>query len=490
MSQRGSDRGDSDRSGERKARRKRTGGTSTSARSGGEVDRVTDGESRSDRTVLSTASTARDRDRWSRRRIVVFVVGFLLLSTVAGANVAVAADRTVLSSDHVVATMDERGVFTDLTAEFRAVVATETAAATADLDLPPGVTLVEFDPDDVAARSVSESYVRGEVVANLERLYAFLYGDVDDLEMTVDLRPVKSAIAETVTGAVVIDTATFVGETSDDVEAERIAALEEDEESFAEAQLDLPDERVETRKGEIEAEIRAAGHPEELAEALVTLQFTVVDGLTGELTFEEYNERLERAEADVSGALGSAAVAEVDDTVALETNGEDLAKTFDGMRTPVQLTSTLVWVLPFVALGLVGALVRLTDSLSRALSVTGVALLGAVGVCAVAWLVLRQQAADLFEDHGMAEGVDTLLDGFLAVVGTMFDALAVQSILLTVTGLVLLGTAATDYGSLDELKPGGTADDSAGTADGADESAGTDAGEFPDAEGSDGAVER
>jgi len=39
------------------------------------------------------------------------VVGVFLLATVAGGNVAIAADRTVLDSNHVIEQMDEEGLF-------------------------------------------------------------------------------------------------------------------------------------------------------------------------------------------------------------------------------------------------------------------------------------------------------------------------------------------------------------------------------------------
>jgi len=387
---------------------------------------------------------------WSRRQLAVVLVGLLLVSAFAGANVAVAAERTVLSADHVVETMDDRGAFAELTETFRDEVSTEVSVGTAELNLPAGIELVGFGPDDVATKTVSESHVRSETVVNIEQLYVFLYGDVDEIAMTFDLQPVKSAIADGISESVVIDTPVLVGDASDDIETERIAALEEDEESFSDAQLDLPEAEVEELRTEIRSETEAAGHPEALTDALVTLQLTVVDGLTGALTFEAYTAQLEQAESDVKAALGVAAVAGIEDTLVLDAESEALEQSLREVQTPVQLASTLAWVLAGAALVLVGTVQALTDSRSRTVATAGAAVLCASGLSVVVSLVMRQQAPALFS--GGASGTAPLLEGFRAAVENMATALVTQAAVLALVGAACVAlVVASDRGAFGQF---------------------------------------
>lgn len=384
-----------------------------------------------------------------RTRIAIVLLGIVLLATVAGANVSVAADRTVLDADYVVETIEEEGLFAEETDNFRSEVANEISAGTDELSLPPGLELTGFDPEATAQESVSESYVREQMAGNIERLYAFLHGDRDDIAFVVELGPVKDGIADSVAESATVDTPVLVGESSDRIDRDRVAALEEDEESFEDAQMDRSDEQVESVKSDIEADVQAADYSPELTEALTDLQFTVVDGLAGELTYAEYTEQLESDERAVEAALGTEAVAGIDETMTLGEDSEDPSESFSQVADVVQLVSTLALALPVLAVVLLGVLGVVTRSVRRTAFTGGLAVLTA----GIIGLVVAYAVPGFALPDRSGEEPDLFADGFLAAIEGLFEALNTQSVLLTLGGLLLFGLAIADSrGLFDRLK--------------------------------------
>ena len=383
------------------------------------------------------------------KRIAIVLIGIVLLATVAGANVTVAADRTVLDADYVIDSMEDEDLFAQEADSFRSEVANQVRAGTDGLNLPPGIELVDFDPEVTAEESVSDSYVREQMAGNIERLYAFLHGDRDDIPFVIELGPVKDGIADSVTESAAVDTPVLVGESSENIEAERVGALEEDEESFEDAQMDISQEQAESMKADIESDVQAMDYSSELTQALIDLQFTVVDGLSGELTYEEYTEQLESDERAVEAALGTEAVAGIDDTMTVGEEGEDPSEAFSQIADVVQLVSTLALALPVLALVLVGVLGVVTRSVRRTAFTGGLAVLsaGLIGLV-VAYVVPGFALPDR-----SGEEVDLFADGFLAAIEGMFEVLNTQSVVLTLGGLLLFGLAIADSrGLFDGLK--------------------------------------
>lgn len=367
-------------------------------------------------------------------RIALVLVGVILVATVAGGNVAVAADRTVLDSDHVIQQMDEEGLFAEQNDEFRDTVADEIDSGIQGLSLPPGIGLGEFDSETAAEESVTTDYVREQATDNIERLYAFLQGDRDELSFVLDITTVKRSVAESVARDIVVDTPTLIGESTDRLDREQIAALESDEESFQEAQMDLSDREVQALKADIESTTAERGYSAELTDALVSVQFTVVDGLAGELTYDEYTSQLTANEDDLKTALGDEAVADIDDTVTLDDEdepGEALSQAADA----VQLTETLVVALPALALVLVGVIGALTRDIARTARAAGGALVSAGLLGAVAGFVAPGFVVPDTENS------DPVADALVATVESFFETLGTQSILLVVGGAILIGVA-------------------------------------------------
>ncbi len=384
-----------------------------------------------------TAKTTDDQGRRPRGlpgRVALVLVGVILVATVAGGNLAVAADRTVLDSDHVIQQMDEEGLFAEQGDEFRDTVADEIDSGIQGLSLPPGIGLGEFDSETTAEESVTTDYVREQTTNNIERLYAFLQGDRDEVSFVLDITTVKRSVAESVARDIVVDTPTLIGESTDRLDREQIAALESDEESFQEAQEDLSDREVQALKADVESTTEEGGYTTALTDALVSLQFTVVDGLAGELTYDEYTSQLTASEDDLKTALGDEAVADIDDTVTLdeeEESGEALSRAADA----VQLIETLVVALPALALVLVGVIGALTRDIARTARTAGGALVGAGLLGAVAGFVAPGFVVPDTED------ADPVADALVATVESFFETLGTQSILLVVGGAILVGVA-------------------------------------------------
>ncbi len=415
---------------------------------------TTDREAGSSRGREKGAGSPPDGNRSSSSSIgkvtwvAILLVTLLLFASVAGANVAIAADRTVLDVDHVVDQMDRQGLFADQTDTIRTDVAGEISDATDGMDLPPGIDLTGLDPDTTADESVSESHVRNQMVNNLEQLYAFLHGDRDDLSFVFELGPVKDGISDAVTDAATVDTPMLISEGSDNIDRDQVAALEEDEESFEEAQMDLSKEQVESMKADIEADVQAGGYTPELTDALVSLQFTVVDGLAGELTFEEYTEQLTQDEQNLERALGTEAVADIDDSRTLGGGEENAGDAFAEMVDVVQLTSTLALVLPLLSLGLVGVVGAITRSGRQTMFSVGVALI----LAGVAGLVIGFVARGMVLDTSGGDA-DFFAEGFTVALDSMFGTIGTQSVLLTLSGILLVAVVIVDRrGLLDDLK--------------------------------------
>lgn len=374
-------------------------------------------------------------------RIAVVLIGFLLVSSIAGANISLAADRTVLDSGYVVDTMDEEGTFDSLTEDFREQVADDVSATTGNLNLPPGIEADNLDGNAIARESVSTAYVREEMTENIEGLYAFLRGERAEFAFVMDLQPVKDKLQTSIADRITVDTPTLTGTASENVDAETVAALEKDQESYQEAQRDLSDEQVAALKDDVETQVEEMGYADPIASALIAHQKTVIDGLAGRLTYQEYTDQLASDEQALKNAIAASTLTDIDDQVDLSAEGEDPAESFSGMKTPIQWLSLFSWLLPIISLGLIGVLAAVTRSGEQTAAKTGWACLFAGLLGLLVGFGLRGSLVGLYEDMATAgnEGEsNAFVDGFVAAFDGMFEALGTQSVLLTAIGIVVL----------------------------------------------------
>ena len=200
---------------------------------------------------------------------------------------------------------------------------------------------------------------------------------------------------------------------------------------------------------------------DDLRQGLQEMQFTVIDGLTGDVTYDEYTERLESAESDVATEIESMIQQRIEEEVPNEIASEEEItresnEELAAMSTQVQRMSLLAWVLSILSIILVGLIGVATRSFGWTTATSGVAfsIVGLVGV--VADIVLRQTAVQLMKEEiqtGTQDQVTAdLSSAFIGVVESAIGTYGTQSLLLLVLGLVLIGLAiANRVGLLDPL---------------------------------------
>jgi hypothetical protein len=175
------------------------------------------------------------------------VIGILLVATVGAANVATAADRTVLSGEYATTAIEEEGSYDAIRNE----TIEQVLERMQDANLSEGQTLLQAgngtDNRTLVENAVTESYVREQTNENVEQLYAYLNGDQEDLYMELDLRPLKESLAEEFgteverkeTSALVTEFGPEDSETPVPIDAETVEKMKESPEGYQQARLDF-----------------------------------------------------------------------------------------------------------------------------------------------------------------------------------------------------------------------------------------------------------
>lgn len=125
-----------------------------------------------------------------KRSVAVWVLVFALSLSLVGANLVTAGERTVLDPGFVKGSLDEEGVYDEVR-----MAAMESMGG----NLSTGEELgLPIDTEEVLNESLTESYLRGEAERNVDRFYAYLHGDREDLVLAIDLSPVRENVRDTV----------------------------------------------------------------------------------------------------------------------------------------------------------------------------------------------------------------------------------------------------------------------------------------------------
>lgn len=178
---------------------------------------------------------------------VVLLVALLAVDILA-ANALVAADRTVLNAGFVTTTLEEENAYEQ--AEPIVLDQFPTDELGGDNESPP----LPVDPQVIAAEAIDAAYLQSQIEPNIERLYDYLHGRTDELELFVDLEPVKSSIADAVeaelTEAEPVELLETVAGEGQDLTVEaggftvdfvRVAEMSEDESVFRDERAELRD---------------------------------------------------------------------------------------------------------------------------------------------------------------------------------------------------------------------------------------------------------
>lgn len=386
------------------------------------------------------------------KTIAVGLLSILLIGSLAGASAAIGADRTAFDADYVVTTFEEENVHGSLAAEIRADTTGEINRTTNSVALPAGID-VDLDDEQAVNESITDAVVREQLEGHVRDLYAYLHGDTDDLSLVTDLTEIKRSLEAAIVEATTIDTPTLVGENSEDIDTERVAMLSESESAYQEAQMDLPPGERERIENELEAQVREdlVDQPEPLVQSVLALHTTVLDGLTGKLTHEEYVEQLDEDEQRVTEELAAAALTEVPSEEPVFGEDEDPEAQFAPFRTAVNWGTTLAWVLPLVATLLVAGIYGLSRSLDRTAAVTASALFWAGLTWVVVGLFMRGILLGAVKPDGDAS--NPLADGLFAVFEGALETIALQSVVLLLAGAGVYAVVFADRrGKLDPVR--------------------------------------
>lgn len=390
------------------------------------------------------------------RRIGIALLALLLTVSVAGASALAVGQGTVLSSDYVTETMGEEGAFAELESTAEEVVVDESGSSLGGSGVVPDPdATLEGAIDDL----VTESYVRDEVSRNLENLYDYLHGRVDELVLFIDTEPLTSNVADALEAEIeslpvadILQQSPIEGAFSQfNVDTQQIGEAIEDEAAFNDlrdrVQRGLEAQNVSPE--EVNQSLREATNLGDatpaLRDSVYRLEETVVWGLTSEVSHDAFRAELQDARAEFADAAGAYAQeqvqSQVSDTIDL-TEGirQNDRQTLDQAAGYVQLADTLALAFPLAALVLLGLLLWLTHSIGR----TALYLGGSLAVVGLVDLLVGFVAGDLATDtvrEAVAGGEQWVVSTVIGLVDGIFAAFTQQGLLLLVVGVVLIALA-------------------------------------------------
>ena len=410
----------------------------------------------------------------NRTTVALAVLAVLLVGTVAAGTALVSAERTVLDAEYVTGTIAAEDRYDEVRTPFLTTVRERLAESGAPIpeETPPGIEVRPFDRSAYAESAVAEAFGPERIDRTITDIYAYLHGRQGTDALTLSLADVKSAYATRVTEAAIhIDAAALAdvgGETDSPMQingttVERLRANESSylatRAAFRESLPAGTDPVLlgQRTKADLEPAIEdaTAENDPAVTEAVIEIQFATVDALTTDLTYETYQSRIVDGEATLRTVASDRVRERIDELApaSITLGTEDGAfRNIDDTAGTVQLLDLLVWVLPAVALGLIGVVSWLTRSGWTTARTTGGALLGAAAICLLPAILARDVIAASVNDPFAADGGDfgavvgLLVDGFL-------DVLVVQSLLLAVVGAALLALVWADRrGHLDSMR--------------------------------------
>jgi hypothetical protein len=177
--------------------------------------------------------------------------------------------------------------------------------------------------------------------------------------------------------------------------------------------------------------------------AAIELKNTITRGLTAEMTYDEFKTELDAAKSNLATATGeqvesrleSEMPARMDLTQELFEGSQPLSPA----RSMVQWLDRLAFIIPVIALALIGGLYLLRDSVLSVAQDTGISFLSA-GIPIFAGITLaRSRISELIPQGGDAPAV--FQEFFLGLVAQVFDTVSAVSLVVMLAGVVLLGAA-------------------------------------------------
>lgn len=408
-----------------------------------------------------------------KRIVTLAILGLVLSSALLSANVLVAADRTVMDSEYAAEKAEQAELHEALEAEIeRELRSAEPATGTG---LP-----IDRTVEDLLTDAVTREYVQTQVEANMDRFYAYLHGDADELRLEIETRPiVENVLAELETELEAVGPADFderlnavAHQEMETAPGTAVAEMAENESQFMahrerfeervkqriqeETAYPMTDEQLEQayqdRREEIRAELieeqdeqidAAVSNgtlPADFEEPVRTISVARIDALTSEIGYETYVERVETGMDGIRAAALAEAEArlteEVPETVDLtEEFGAQERSSMETARTATSTASTLALVLPLVALVTAGLVAYVFPaSVAARLIGSAAAVVGLAGLLGAhfARTAVGDAMASADGPEAAMRFVELLLEG-------LFGMLTWQSGGLLVVGIGLVG---------------------------------------------------
>lgn len=190
--------------------------------------------------------------------------------------------------------------------------------------------------------------------------------------------------------------------------------------------------------------------------AVVSIQNTVVEGLTTDMTYQTFQSDLDESKAELAAAAAERAdaqlAAELPARIDLTENmSAGAQQSFEQARTGVIWMDRLAFVLPVLVVALVGLLYFVRRSVTKVAADTGWSLLSAgvptvIGI-ELARLRLQSMVADAPAEQQQA------MEVMVGFAGRVLDSVGDVALVLSIAGLVLLaGSLAVRYGVIDRVR--------------------------------------
>lgn len=470
------------------------------------------------------------------KRVGVVVLGILLTTTLSGGVVVATGHQTVLVPEFVSTSLADAGAYEIVTdamvaqmgnlSERDPSTAEGESAAMGPTDGAGSLPGMDGLGPSIIAEAVTESYVRTQTEANIDRLYAYLHGNTDELNLSVEttslkenaVAAVESRIAnistKTLLGSVAgdLDTGDLPAETAEIVDPGVIATMADNRSSYRAAQdairtnareqvvdelvtqtyesstadqklaLVIPDydpteyteaeksalvreheddirseirQRVETERGEeidetVDSQLSSLADqttkPEDpdanVTAATLTFQAAILDGLAGDLTYNEFQTETAEAKSSLAAAVAEQAKQSLDEEIPDRVTVTDQfgsPSDFRRARQVVGILDLAAIVLPLLAVVLIGLLYLVSRSPVTTIRTTGSSFLfaGLPLFLGTTWAKgnLRSLLPTVPEESDVLMSlVMSLLDRILGVAGA-------YSLVLVMVGIVLIGVS-------------------------------------------------
>jgi len=179
------------------------------------------------------------------KSFLAFVVVVVLTVSLVAGNAVVAVDRTAANEEFVTSTLEEEGAYGTI----QSVAGEEAADQVNGTDIP-----VPLDTRKVVNDTLTRAYLRNQTEANVNRTFRYLENDTDELNVSVNLAPLKENIAAAVEDRIreqsVGELIDIIAESEDlsteiadvPIDLRIVANMSEDAESYEEARQSFRDD--------------------------------------------------------------------------------------------------------------------------------------------------------------------------------------------------------------------------------------------------------